>query len=294
MNAPGEDRMNTWFHHVYLLRLFDRMLYATGEKYSSVMQHPLRYAKLDDGSPVQVDDPAIGLFLKAIGSRLTPDGASFGDVKIDLRQWLIRRSQGPAMHDLEALKEFFAMGTLEGGWSNFDAICKHICGSTLSQAIAATQVLCDPADPGLHGDVCYSLDLDVSSFEFSAFIERHRFTAMASSLERLLPLVDEKVKNQGIQSTHFKGVADNPLYVKRENDIDRALPAKAYIARNGEPVLSADIRLPTLDCHVYAVAWENAVITMNDKSILRSLQKATPGSAAGKLKGRILEDGLGL
>ena len=286
--------MNTWFHHVYLLRLFDRMLYATNDKYSNVMQHPLRYAKLDDGSPVQVDEPAIGLFLKAIGSRVTPDGASFGDLKIDLRQWLIRRSQGPSTYDPAALNEFFARGAMEGGWRNLDAIFKHMCGSTLGEAIAATQVLCDPEDPGLHGEVCYSLDLDVSSFEFSTFIERHRFTAMASSLERLLPLVDEKVKSQGIQSTHFKGVADNPLYVKRESDIDRALPAKAYIARNGEPVLSADIRLPTLDCHVYAVAWESAVITMNDKNILRSLQKAAPGSAAGKLKGRILEDGLGL
>ena len=286
--------MNTWFHHVYLLRLFDRMLYATNDKYSNVMQHPLRYAKLDDGSPVQVDDPVIGLFLKAIGSRLTPDGASFGDVKIDLRQWLIRHNKGPASYDPAVLNEFFAVGALEGGWSNLDAICKHICGSTLSEAIAATQVLCDPEDLGLHGDVCYSVDLDVASFEFTNFIERHRFTVMASSLERLLPLVDEKVKSQGIRSTNFKDVPENPLYVKRENDIDKATPSKAHITRNGESVLSVDMRLPTPGCMEYAVAWEQAVITMNDKRILRSLQRAAPGSAAGKLKGRILEYGLGL
>jgi hypothetical protein len=294
MNTSREKSLNTWFNHVYLLRLFNRMLYASDEQFSNVQPHLLRYAKLKDGSAAQADDPVVDLFLKAIESRPAPAVATFGDLKIDLRQWLLKNHGGPATYNHEALDAFFAMGAQESLRSHLDAIFKHMCGSTLSGAMAGTQVLYDHEDPGLHGSTCYSLDLELASFDFPNFIEHHRFVAMASSLERLLPLVDMAVKMQGVRSANFKGLPDNPLFVDHERKLDKALPSKVLITKNGEHVLSADIRMPTLHCPDYVVAWENAIIKMNDQRIVRSLHKAAPGNAARMLKGRMLEDGLGL
>lgn len=294
MNAPREKSANTWFNHIYLLRLFNRMLYASDEQFSKVLPHPLHYAKLKDGSAAQANDPVVDLFLKAVESRPAPAVATFGDLKIDLRQWLLKNHGGPATYNHEALDAFFAMGAQDGLRSHLDAIFKHMCGSTLSGAMAGTQVLYDDEDPGLHGSSCYSLDLELASFDFPNFIEHHRFVAMASTLDLLLPLVDMAVKMQGVRAANLKGLPDNPLLVDHERKLDKALPCKVLITKNGEQVLSADVSISTPDCPDYVVAWETAIIKMNDRSIVRSLHNAAPGSSARKIKGRMLEDGLGL
>jgi hypothetical protein len=292
MTTPRENRMNTWFHHVYLQRLFDRMLYDN-VKSNDVMQHPLRYAKCEDGAPVDMTDPVIDQFLKAIGSLTNSKTATFGDIKIDLRQWLIKRDKGPVTYDLPLLDAVFATGAEEGGWRNLDAILKHMCGSTLSEVVASTQVMHDPEDPGLHGDVCYGLDLEVASFEFtnmSAFSYRR---AMASSLDRLLPLVMRDVGELMARAKKHQSAVESEG-ASYEQKIERAHPSVVHITKNGVQLLSVDMLWPAGDTPEASIDWGKASFKASDRYIIESLRQIAPSSAISKLKGRFLEDGLGL
>jgi hypothetical protein len=286
-------KTTAWFHHVYLHRLFDRMLYDT-VKSTDVLQHPLRYAKLEDRTTVDMTDPVIDQFLTAIGSLTNSKTATFGDIKIDLRQWLIRQDKGPSKYVHPHLDALFAIGAEDGGWRNLDAILKHMCGSSLSEVVACTQVAHDPEDPGLHGAVCYSLNLEVTGFEFTNLTEFSYRRAMASSLDRLLPLVMQDVGGLMIRSKIPKESVVQTEFGIHQQKIERAHPSTVHIAKNGVPLLTVEMLWPAGNTPEESIDWGKASFRASDRYIIDSLRNIAPSSAISKLKGRFLEDGLGL
>jgi hypothetical protein len=326
MNASGEARMNSWFYHVYLERLSERLSHEMGSwlgKRDSewigtarlkiqpsiypdaavIGKRPRRLKKfkaaggknLDANGPcVNLNDPVIEQFTRLIKTPRSTDSPVFSDLKLNLEKWLDDHKKGPATYDHAALDAFFASGMKEGGWLHLDAIFRHMCGTTISEIIEATHVIHDPLDPGLHGDICYTHSLELSSFEFTNFSDHSPRRAMASSLDLLLPMVIEDVRLKGVEANSAKPRGNLPEDYAHEKKVERALPAVVYIDRNGEPVLSVEVQRPSAVCQEFTVSWEKVFIQINDKSILQSLLKVVPASAVSKLKGRFLEDGLGL
>jgi hypothetical protein len=321
MSTDGECQMNTWFHHVYLDRLFDRMLH-TGLTPKQLAE-PISTARFEIGFParsnnpvidkfrtffklnavtgmvekgpsIQCDDSIIKQFTQLIKTPRTPAGTSFSDLKVYVECWLEDHIKGPGTYDPSALDAFFATRSNDNSWLHLDAVIEHMCGSTFSEIIAGTEVMYDPQDPGLHGDVCFSLGLELASLELTDFHQYSPLRAMASSLDLLIPLVIEDVAQKGRQSKYNHERSNDPADGAHEKKVERSSPALVYIYKNGELVLDVKVNGWAEETPVYNVAWEKAFIHLNDKSILKSLSKAVPGSVASKLKGRFLEDGLGL
>lgn len=280
--------MSNWFNHVYLRNLYDALDEATA---SADYQAPFSEI-LNQSLVLNLEDPAVDQFFKLIGFDPLSKGACFRSIEFALMTWVREHSAGPGTYDPEAVDRLFELQGSPLGLIELDRLFGQMAGVSLSAVVRNTQVLHDPADPGLHGPVCFAMHMDVLSFEMNNMAGRRTYLAMGSTLDHVLAFAGKAVSEQGQRFNTLSALGRDSSEYQAETKAGRAKPSSLLIDKAGKVFLS--INVPNRNVgEDYELDWASAKYTRSIAT-MSSIVAAAPERVGRQIKARHLEDDLGM
>lgn len=259
----------------------------------------------DDYRRLKLDDPAVkylfnlagvhGTFTSADKQRRDASTFSLNSPQGDLGAWCIedldrefakqlsRTYHAPGVAGYESwetaeIETLLAFRKKKEGWRQLDRLYKHATGRTLSDIVDQATFVFDPKDPGLDGDVCYSLgfdlgyDLEDDGFKPS-FAHAVKHIAMASTPEILLQLLEKGRLLAGKQLSKKTGLFEQVDFVE--------------IYKNNEKVCTVEIR-DEVPC------WSKTHWIENSQEVMLAINQVAPKAEGLRMKAKYLDDALGL
>jgi hypothetical protein len=241
------------------------------------------YLVFDDYHPLKVNDPAVKHLFNMAGLHGELKAFCVEDFDKEFSKQMSRTFHAPGVAGYEPwetkeIDALLAFRKKKDGWRQLDRFFKHIRGRTLSEIVDQATFVFDPKDPGLGGDVCYSLgydlgyDLEDDGFKPS-FVHAVKHIAMASTPDILLQL-EEKGR---LLAT--KRLSQKTGYFEEVDFVE--------IYKNNEKVCTVEIRDE-------AVCWSKTHWIDNNQDVMVAINKVAPRAQALKMKGKYLDDVLGL
>lgn len=280
--------MKSWFNHIYLVNLYDAIKLSQS---TATLKKALNEVVIDH-LPLNCEDEGIKRLFSLVDFKPDRGAASFLSLKSALFTWVLHHSWGPGSYDSTRLEALFALSAVEGGFSELDRLFKYMGKVTLTEVVKRTEVLFDPSDKGLHGRACYRCHLGVTALDLQNMAGRRDSVAMASSLERLIPLVIRQVDAQSERFNRLQGLGIDSTEYKAESKLKRAKPTDIYIELNGAQVVWAKIPNRNMG-EAFEVDWVNAYLGDNI-SVMKSLAAGLPKNIGRKVRAQFLEDELGM
>jgi hypothetical protein len=251
---------------------------------------PVRDLVLDD-VPYDEQDKATQRLFELMDSSEDNQKVEFGRLRINvidaLRILTDLRSTAPS----RALQEFLAMGDEGGSWAQLNRLFRHMTGSTLSEIANPDNVLIHANDQGLDGDQWFSADLEVVNLVGNKFLITNT-VAIASTLEHLLFLIRDDVLRR---SDSYDWLKTKRYPSSQPDAIDIPLdlePTFITINKNDEFFM----HLMSLSAQAegeYEVNWEK-VRYKADRETVKAISAVATPEAGNRIKGRYLEDEMGL
>lgn len=280
--------MSSWLNHLYFENLYDAII---------PMQDALEFkAPLSEvsitGLPINLHDPAFVQLAKLIDYKVGGDESSLMALKSAFFTWRLDHSKGPGSYDPTELNALFDIGMRGAGFLELDRLFGHLAGVSISEVIRRTEVSMDPGDDGLHGDVCYRCHLHLVGVTLPNMYGERKSFVMASSLDRLIPLLISEMADQSDRFNRFWGADEKSAECQMVPILKRSKPTSITIQKNGEEYLAAEIpnKMPG---EKLEIDWKNASYAKTVGN-MKTLVAALPKALGGQIKGRFLEDELGM
>jgi hypothetical protein len=283
--------MNNWFSHAHLIRLESGMRdYGANSK---LLQCPIDDVRLGDGSLINLKDRATELLFKVVKFDPYQRFTDLTDFKKEFRVWAVSHSLGPGTYKDSWLEELYSLKQSPGGWDQLDQLVFGLIGTSFSQVVEDLRVFHPSDDPGLHGNECLSVSLQVVSHELTNSFSVIPWKAMASTLDLVLPFVDDVVAAQSLQHWNLVALGSKSDYPSYSERVARARPSEITVSHNGRSVLVVPI--PKVENgQPFQPDWAKTRFFSKSRATIESVIAVAPASAANLLKGRLLEDELGL
>lgn len=281
--------MSNWFHHFHLERL--HALVRDSEFRDCVDYfEPLVRISIDQ-QPINLRDPALRKFMKAIGMNLDDQFKSLNDIASKLSRWSTNRHLGPATFHCQHIDELFELRSSSAGWRELDRVLNYMAGVTLSGVADTPHILHNADDPGLHGDVCYCAML--YTYNFDTKITKRKWAAIASSADLIVPLA---LLAAQAEENLFHAVAsmdEGHADFSPERKRSQGMPAAIDILKNGK----RQLRMPLLEGEKFGVIephWRILKVEVDDIDMLKALLAVAPEEFKHMVKGMFLEGQLGI
>jgi hypothetical protein len=237
-----------------------------------------------------VSDPNIRRFLRSLD--LDPDFSGQGIpqlresilVQLDSKE---RRSAPEFINGLGVLLDRLGMA---GDGNQLDLLFLHMTGESLSTIVDVSHVLLHPEDSALDGDHCFSLMLGVDRPGMAAALLP--VSAVASTLDFLLPLIKPAITEQA--DRYEECVSSNvslDLEIQR-GDYRRLKPT--YLVINKDHNYFTHLSVTKKPVNGYDINWASVLLSGHTRETILSLAAIAPKAISKKMKGRYLEDELGL
>lgn len=280
--------MKSWFNHIYLVNLYDAIKLSQ----STVTLKKALNEVVIDNLPLNCEDEGMKRLFSLVDFNPQKGAASFLSLKSSLFTWVLHHSWGPGSYDSTRLEALFDLSAVDGGFSELDRLFNHMAKITLTEVVKRTEVLHDPSDEGLHGRACYRCHLGVTALDLQNMTGRRKNAAMASSLERLIPLVIREVDAHSERFNRLQRLGIDSTEYKSESKLKRAKPTDIFIELNGVQVVWATIPNRNIG-EAFEVDWVNANLGDNT-SVMKSLAAGLPKNIGRKVRAQFLEDELGM
>lgn len=252
------------------------------------MYEPLSSVSLEDGHPINLEDPAVARFLKLLNVDPKDPQDNLKYVSERFSRWhsTCLEKPGIAAYGSVEFDHLMSFRSVENGWLELDRVIKEFTGSTLTSIAARAQdsVLLSPEDPGLDGKVCYSLNL-LLGFNQGEFRE-HK--ALASSAKGVLDHIEAILASEG--ERYLKYGYDNlspgptAVYIKRNDVTQLLIPVKSSKSPDGG---FDDHSRPLLD--LKRLNWHRP-----NRELLTALLDCVPQETAKRIKGDYVGMELGI
>jgi hypothetical protein len=247
---------------------------------------------LDCGSSPQLQDPGVKALFLAIGYDVVSDYGQLDKLTSCLGQWGANRKKGPGQYDMSLIGDF-RKACDQHGWAAVDALMETLYDIMVSRVFSEPRAIIEPSDPGVDGEQCYALSLTLRAKygETTAYYTIDDNWKVLASRPELLPkhivqLVDGHYEN-------LMNPARQPGATRTDSLAASAMPILLEITKNGITVASMRVGMST-DTPGVEIIWSTAKLLVNDQALMESLAAIAPVKDANRLKGKFLEDALGL
>jgi hypothetical protein len=280
--------MGNWFQHLHFERLNALIKRADKETCEGFFE-PLSRLVID-GRSIDLHDPAFLKFLKTIGISQDDNWKSIYNIQTKLNSWVLQRFRGPGTLPGSNLDELFELRTSGEGWKELDFVFKYMTGMTFSEVWDNTKILHDSEDPGLHGDVCYSVMVRIFNTHSKASIIQ--IEAVASSQERIVPLAILAAAAVQQRFDWARLDDDRPEFYL-VSKLGHAEPIRIDIRKNGHTQFAVPVRDLAFPGAI-DLDWRSIDVQVEDMDMLKALLKVVPDEAKQQVKGKFLQNQLGM
>lgn len=244
----------------------------------------------DCAPPVDLDDPLVSSFLRGIRELQNLPGqdlSSLREMIVYLIEFQARLDGSAAMQWLDAM--FDRLDDQNAGLQ-LDRLFVHMTGSSLSQTIDVSSILVHPDDHGLDGNNGFSLMLGVERPGMAATLIP--VSAVASTLDFLLLLIKSAITEQADRYENFASNNDSPALGIRKEDYRRLKPT--YLVIDKDDSYFTHLSVTKKLVNGYDINWASVLLSGHTRETVLSLAAIAPKAISQKMKGRNLEDELGL
>lgn len=266
----------------------DQLTFESDTRHAKKMYADLAEVELNDGYGLSLDDPALMLlirFLDATGSRTIEN---LHEVTHGLRDrfFFAHNQERLGVEKLELVAQLFELRSA-GGWHELDRIFSHLIGTTLTAISDDLDplFLFSPEDPGLGGDVCFTLGYNNPDVP-------HPKIAFGSTSAYVLGFVREVAKLAG--DAYLKdGFVREEILLRRGRSQIFSLPVKpAKVAYTRPRQWGAEDDF--LDPSQLHIQWADVEWKIADRAVMKELVRVAPESVGHLIKAAFLEGDLGM
>lgn len=284
--------MNRWIRHGQLAQL--EPFFARAKTHCADYFRPFKMVLLDGVEPIDAEDKATALFFYLVRFNPKAKRADLETFKDRIHECLREQVQSPTAEYEKNIARFFKCRTVGEGWANLDRIFHHMIGVTLSHVVDSSHILFNEDDQSLNQPEFYTLMLRVRRVEETTMFHEIRWAAVASDLDRILNLAQEVADNHIAllnSSRKRDNRSSNGDVIQGESE--RWAPCAMDVLKNAQRIMSAPMSKST-DEGSYAVDWAQVRLIRPSQAVISSILGVAPSRAGNLLKGRYLEDELGI
>lgn len=281
--------MNFWRQYAQLTRFRERAdnSITTCKGYNL----PFNQVRLDNGEAVDLDDRATKAFFELVDFDIKQSFANLRELNRSLRFWLKDKADNPMAMAVK-VNDFFHTRHVGDGWTKLDNMLKYMAGYTLSETVDATDVILSPGDKIQAGADFFSVNIGVVGDDLLSNFATIHCRAVASSFDRLLPMVQAVVDGQANRYLRLRDLdRASSEYLSVHKDL-RCKPLWVSVDKNGSFFMES-----SLDGHPqddFSIDWGQVEFRAADMASVASVVAIASRGQGNKLKGRYLEEGLGL
>jgi hypothetical protein len=252
-------------------------------------------AVMEDGQRIDVEDPAVALFLKILDLDTCYQYMTLEDMSRRVFTYYLMKFQRPGLHgyDSSEMDHLMAIGEQPGGWHQLDRVIQQISAETFSSLVQRSRdaLITHPEDPGLGGSTCYSLGI----MTYYDGADARPNVALASEPKYVMALIDQVLSTFDHASDPWDcdykkftclwvelngtSVFTLPLACTSGND----LPYEGVVDKFGRTTFS-----------VTTPRWKDLTWNKSDLKLMTAFANAAPAEARRFLKGNFLTDELGV
>jgi hypothetical protein len=282
--------MNFWRQYAQLTRFRER----ADNSINTCKSYNLAFNQvhLDDGEPIDLKDPATKAFFELMAFKPTVPFANLAMLNRHIRSWVKETACNPKP-TVEKVHEFFETRNTGAGWLKLDKVLKHLSGWTLSETVDATDIMVSPGDEILAGDDFFSVNIGVCGDDLVSDFEIIHCLAVASSFERSLPMIQVLVDDHMSRFTRLRALgSDSSEYVSTHKN-HRNRPLWVSVNQNGDFFMEVSFEKKD-GVTDYNIDWGRVKFKETDMVKVEAVIAIATKSQGNRLKGRYLEEGLGL
>jgi hypothetical protein len=283
--------MNNWFSHAHLAHLQQR-LRAENTK-PGLLSCPIDDVRLNGVDPINLKDRATSLLFNLVHYNPYDRFTDLSKFKSEFSRWAICQFHGPTTYHAPELKEIYALRDTPGGWQQIDHLFTCLTGVSLSHVADNLKIYHHPDDPGLHGKECFAVKLKVIGHDLVNNFSVMPWMAMTSTLDLVLPFIEKIVRTQGMHHLNLKFIgsqSDNLSYTDR---VARAKPSEVIVSKAGKIVIVVPMKRQE-GGQPFELDWAQTKFFAKGRATVESVLAVAPAREANLLKGRMLEDEIGL
>jgi hypothetical protein len=281
--------MVNWFQHAQIAKIQKRI----PANHRKGLCLPIERVLLDGADPINLKDKATALLFHMVGFDAYDRWAGLQEFSDDFALWMRRHDQGPSLYAAPEMAEIFELRNSSDGWKQIDGLFDYLAGTSLSKIVDTTQVLHHADDPGLHGPELFSIDIKVTAYDLVNGFSNAPWVAMASSLDLILSLAEKALEAQAdvfSQMSHFdQALGDSSYHLK----VLRAKPAQISIIHNGKRVIEIPVERGRGD-QLFDINWSQTRFLRCDRDTITAVAAVAPASVGNAMKGKCLEEEMGL
>jgi hypothetical protein len=280
--------MNLWKQHAQLIRLGERADGAIDvcEFYHSPLSEIRLVALID------FDDPATKAFFSLINFDTKQGMSNLSSFNQCFRVWLTEKKRNPWACANE-VNDLFGMRHANDGWTKLNNLFYYMARTTLSETVDATDVLFSPDDEIQEGSDFFSVGLAVADKGLLSNVAIIDCRAVASAFERVLPLMQDVIDEQAARWNRLSHLGRSSDEYLSEDKHQRAKPSYVIIEKNGRFFMDAPF-VNQDDDTLSSVDWGRATFDEDEMATMQSVLALATRSQGNRLKGRFLEEVLGL
>jgi hypothetical protein len=250
---------------------------------------PVQDIVIDD-VPYDGQDKATQRFYELMDSSEDNQKVAFGRLRVNLIDALQIHTKHRTTDSSLALQEFLVTGDEGGSWAQLNRLFRHMTGSTLSEISNPENILIHAEELGLDGNQWFSANLEIANLGKTKFVMTNT-VAIASTLDHLLFLIRDDVLRRSdsynwLRNKKFISSVDG---VSSPEDME---PLFITVNKNGRYFMQLFIVCAEAEGE-FEVDWERVRYSPSRETI-KAISAVAPPEVGNRIKGRHLEDGLGL
>lgn len=283
--------MNNWFSHAHLTHLKQRLRDESIN--SGLLKCPIDDVRLNDVDRINLKDRATSLLFDLVGYDPYERFTDLSKFKSKFSRWEITNFRGPTTYLAPELQELYSLRDEPQGWQQIDDIFTCLTGVSLSHIADTLKIHHHADDPGLHGMECFGLTLKVTGHDLVSNFSVMPWMAMASRLDLILPFVEKIVQAQGMHHLNLKFLGSQSGSLSYSDRVARAKPSEIIVSTTGKSVIAVPVKRQE-DGQAFEPDWAQTKFFAKGRATIESVIAVAPPRATNLLKGRMLEDELGL
>jgi hypothetical protein len=236
-----------------------------------------------NGVTLSLNDPAIDAFLDLLPFRFS-DNYTLSSICMAIgRTKAAKGSFDEFEDDLPAIQRLTNL-KVSGGLGNLDELFMMGWGRTFSSFFDGRTIFCTPDDTGLGGTECFRVQLLCGEGDPNQLALSIDWFAAASTPDHLASVLKRIVAGEFAIKLRKKAALVEIIQVLKGNDLVLIVP----VSHSTDPKNQGTASNPM------TVRWDKCVMLNPDPGFVKAMADCAPKQEGTHLKGRFLEDSLGL
>jgi hypothetical protein len=254
------------------------------------MNMPMRALCLPGAGVFDLKDRASERFFELVGFDPNRHPWALSRVRSQAINSLFDLAGKPTSNQSLALQNFLMQVDDTSDWAQMNHLVQYLTGTRLSDVLAPSRVAVHPDDHGLDGDNWFSATVELTMLGGTQKYMISHTAAIASNLDHLFLLIRDKALHK--DSYDFLNTRQATLISAGSEPRGGLEPIFVTVNKNNGYMM----QLPLIDGKnegEFEMDWGKIRFGSN-QAVFRAIIGAAPPAVANKIKGKHLEEGLGL